>query len=673
MSDDAFFAEIQASFLQEAADLLGRVEALSLRLEKDPQSTEIYAELARLAHNFKGSGNAVGFVHIASLGHKLEDFILALKNKIVPCSPSHIDFLFKCLDRLAQDVDALTADKAAALDHTEVIAEIEWRLAHPDDLEQGAGEGESAAEQAFVAEAELAESALPELIDGARPGHAAEGTFVEAPAEPAQRAAQDVGENAAPETAPETAPDAASDAAQDVADAASIGGPAESDNDRALAIAMDPSSWPSEDKPRAAPPGAAKDGGRQASSQPSPKEEPKPGSKAASSEVLRIPKPKIDYLLEAFGEQVILQSLLEQCKFDLAGNQELIARTISQVTKLTLELQSHALSLTMIQLGQTFSKLERAIRDAARACDKQINVTMSGAQTEIDKTLVDSLSDALTHMVRNSVDHGIESAPARAAAGKPEAGSVTIAARRSGGQLWIEIADDGKGLDPSLLKQKAIAKGLIDAAKAEKMTTKDAFQLIFGNGFSTKDAVSAVSGRGVGMNVVQESVAALKGSIEIDSVVGKGTTFRLKLPLSLAIFNGAVVRVNENKFVVPNSDISEIARARVDAQAQVGSSQAAIQIRGEVFQLIDLRLRLGAKKRGERPPPAERLLPILITRKLANRAFVVDEVLGMQKIVQKPLGDEVKSHSEYAAGTILSDGSPGVILNLGALGEASAA
>lgn len=587
MSVDSFLLELQDSFLQEASDLLEKVEALSLDLEKDPKSQETYAQLARLAHNFKGSGKAVGFDHISKLAHRLEDYILAIKNGVILPLPAHLDFLFKCLDQLKGDIHRLIEDKTIPLDHTALLEEISARLTQPQDM-------------------------------------------------------------AAPD-APPTPPQPPSSSLENLPEAALDLSPA--------GVA----SAPSEPKSKvAAPPsetGAA----------PAPLAE---ANKKASQEVLRIAKSKIDFLLEAFGEQVILQSALEQSKFDLLKNRDLILKTISQLTKLTFELQDHALSLTMVQLGPLFTKLERAIRDAARTCAKDVDVKLSGIETEVDKTLIDSLSDSLTHMVRNAVDHAIETSDVREAAGKPSRGTIEISARRTGAQLWIEVIDDGKGLDPKALTQKALSKGLIDQATADGLTPSQAFQLIFLNGFSTKEVVSEVSGRGVGMNVVSEAVTQLNGVIEILSEVGKGTTFRLKLPLSLSIFNGAVIRVNGSRFIVPNSEIAEIGRIQPEQQVQMGSQKAVIKIREEVFELIDLRRKLKNAQTSTATTDSEgRVLPLLITRKNGRKAYLIDEVIGIQKIVQKPLGEEVKNRPEYAAGTILGDGTPGVILNLNVLAQ----
>ncbi len=526
--DESFELELKLGFLEEAKDLLGRVEALSLQLEKDPTRMELYAEFARMAHNFKGSGKAVGFEHLSRLGHRLEDYVLAIQRGKLESSPENLDFLFRCLDQLKAVVDLLSMDLNAVIDPTEWIERIDQRL-------QGGME-------------------VPEL--------------------------------------PVSAMNA--EVVVPVQDAVAIQKPVE---------------------------------------------------------VFRIPKPKLDSLLELIGEQMILQSFLDQNKFDLDGNRERILKTISQLGKITAEIQSHALSLSMVQITPLFTKLERATRDAARTCGKQVEVHLLGGETEIDKTLVDGLSDALTHIVRNAVDHGLN-----------ESGTVFIEARRSGGQLWIEIRDNGKGMAPSILKGKALAKGLISESDAIRMSDQEAFSLIFKNGFSTKDSVSEISGRGVGMNVVEETVLGLKGTVEVFSEIGKGTCFRLKLPLSLAIFNGAVVRVRDSRFVIPSSEISEISKVNLENRIPLDQNAFGIRIRDELFELVDLRQALFGNSPVDFHDQHE--IPVLLFRGNRSRAFVVNEILGMQKIVQKPIGDEIKSHAEYVAGTIFGDGVPGIILSL---------
>lgn len=591
MSDD-FFAEIQESFLQEASDLLISVEALSLRVEKNEGRESAFEELARLAHNFKGSGKAVGFEHISKFGHRIEDLILGIKNGKITPRKENLNVLFKCLDRLQKDIQELMKDRNQNLSHDSFISEIDHALSG-----------------AFEKNSDVAAVAVQDMS-------AAQHTLVP----------------------------------QETFSAVNS-----SNRTEVMAEELSPAQFTSP----------------QISETPQPEKE---STRAASkkNETIRITRSKIDYLLECFGEQVILQSTLEQHKYDLGMHSEIILKTISQLTKLTFELQSHALSLSMVPLGPTFTKLERAIRDAAVTIDKQIDVQFIGADTEIDKNLIDSLSDALTHMVRNAVDHGIEDAATRIERGKSAVGHLKVGSRRVGSQIWFEIQDDGQGLDHKKLVDKAVRQNLLSAADAERLSIEDRYKLIFRNGFSTKEQVSEISGRGVGMNVVEESVSSLKGEIEIQSELGKGTLFRLKLPLTLSIFNGALIRVNEHKFIVPTSEITEISKIQVTDHVDLGHRLKILKIRDDVYELIDLRQKFkSCQPKTALVVPDKLELPVLLSRKQKKIAYLVDEILGMQKVVLRPVGEEIKSKGFYTAATILGDGSPGVILNLGGIQEAA--
>lgn len=598
MSDD-FFAELQQTFLLEAQDLLQRVEQLSLQLEKDKSNEEVFAELARLAHNFKGSGKAVGFEHISKLGHKIEDYILAIKNGVLEKSPSNLDFLFQCLDVLKSDIEKLGGNLNISLNHEDLFTEITNRIENPTTSDSAPSEAEV---EVLHTALEETPPAITEIIAETSVETTAEMSSAEAPVKVHQEAAA-----------------------------------------------------PSSHHP-------------QSSNQ-------KPDSSQSSAqEFLRIQKSKVDYLLESFGEQVILQSTLNQYMLDPAANLDAMIKVTGQLTKLTFELQNHTLSLSMVQMHPLFTKLERAIRDVSRMCEKEVSAVFEGGDTEVDKLLVDALSDPLIHMVRNSVDHGLEQTAERKEKGKDLKGEVKVRALRNGGQIWIEVSDDGKGLNPEFIRNKAVSKGLISQQEANQLSDQQCFQLIFKNGFSTRDVASEVSGRGVGMNVVEETVTKLKGKVEIESQIGKGTKFTLKLPLSLAIFNGALVRVNDARFVIPSSDISEIVKVEADKFLDVNESQRVIDIRGDVFQVIDLRKRFkSGSTSGSSTVQNKTEIPMILCRDGRKVGFVVDEVLGMQKVVQKSLGQEVKRHPEYAAATILGDGSPGLILNMSYLSSEVAA
>ena len=566
VAEDDFMSELQEGFLLEAKDLLVKVENLSLQIEKNDRDEAAFQELARLAHNLKGSGKAVGFDEISRLAHYAEDYILGLRNKRIQSNRDNLDLLFQCLDILRIDIDRLISDREILLNYDDQCFKLKSVLA--DEVKK---------------------------IEGPSSEPASEGTVIQFTQE------------------------------------------------------MDVHTPVEETQKFGA---TGKQTGK------------------STNESIRIPKHKLDYILDAFGEQVILQSTLEQCKLNVQKNEDLLIKTISLLSKHTLEMQKQVLSLTMVNLLPLFMKLERAVRDAANMCDKKIQVHFLGSDTEADKSLVDSLSDALTHMIRNAVDHGIESSEERANLEKSPVGNIYVEAKRVGGQIWIDILDDGKGMDPNVIRRKAIEKNIIDKDIASKMTEQEIFKLIFSNGFSTKETTSEISGRGVGMNVVEEVVTSLNGVISIDSHLGKGTCFRLKLPLSLAIFNGAVVRISESRFVVPTSEISEILRFNTKDLVSYGGSKFCIQVREEIYEIYDLRTIIGRNK-CSLSPSVDSTFHVLLNNKGKKKAFVVDEILGIQKIVQKPIGDELKSQPGFVAATILSDGCPGVVLSVHQFQKAS--
>ena len=316
---------------------------------------------------------------------------------------------------------------------------------------------------------------------------------------------------------------------------------------------------------------------------------------ASKDDYIRIPTKRIEDLFNAFGEQVIYMSALEHLKENLEQNKDEIERTISNLKKITSDLQQSTLSLRMVNLKGLYAKLERAIRDVARMTGKSVRCDFIGIEQELDKVIVDQISDALTHMVRNSVDHGLESMVDRILAGKTEEGVVGIRSFREAGNFIIEIFDDGKGLDPDRIYQKAIENGLIKPN--QNLKEKEVYDLIFENGFSTKDVASEISGRGVGMNVVKEVIQSLGGNYEIFSKVGKGTKFRMKLPLSLSLFNGMCFINQGQRYVVPSSQVIEIMNTEGLEIRDTDNNQQVIQIRKDINRVVDLRNILNSKYR----------------------------------------------------------------------------
>lgn len=384
-------------------------------------------------------------------------------------------------------------------------------------------------------------------------------------------------------------------------------------------------------------------------------------NKDAVDEFIRVPLKKIDDLLNAFGEQVIYLSALDFYKEDLNKYRDDIIRSIFNLKKTAFDLQQSTLTLRMINLKSTFSKLERAIRDAAQVTGKQTQCVLIGAENELDKVIVDQLSDPLIHLARNAVDHGLESPSERLAKGKPESGTIHLRARREGVSFIIEIEDDGAGLNPQKLADKAISLGIIPPN--HNKTREELLNLIFEDGFSTKEQASELSGRGVGMNIVKETTLHLKSSYEIFSEVNKGTLFRIKLPLTLSLFNGLLVVISGQKFIIPSSQIHEIVKAQDTKGLNVDSNSRVIQIRDEILELLDISSILGRNDGVDHRDPKKDMI-LIATIDRIKVGFLVNQVLGVHRTVQKPISPEMTTCPGASGVTILGDGNPAIILDL---------
>ncbi|MBK7890233.1 MAG: chemotaxis protein CheA [Bdellovibrionales bacterium] len=380
---------------------------------------------------------------------------------------------------------------------------------------------------------------------------------------------------------------------------------------------------------------------------------------AIHDESIRVSLQRLEKLSDYIGELVILQTVLDQHSSELAS--PLLVRTVSQLGKLSKEIQDISLSLRMIPLKQTFAKLQRIVRDTGRALGKEIDLTIDGDQTEVDKTVLENLSDPLVHIVRNAIDHGLETTDERLSAGKDRAGKVWIRAFHKGNSLVIEVQDDGKGIDPGRLREKAIAKGLVRADA--QMTRDECMLLLFKNGFSTKDQVSEISGRGVGLDVVKTNVEKMGGQIQLESQLGSGSVFRIVLPLTLAIVEGLICEVRDERFVVPLSSVREIVRTKVgDVHAGAGGG-CTINLRGKVLPVFDLAAFLSLKKEGAE---TENTQPVILVAASRNGEFgvIIDEIVRQQQIVIKKLGQELAGKRGIVGSAILGDGKQALIIDL---------
>jgi len=384
------------------------------------------------------------------------------------------------------------------------------------------------------------------------------------------------------------------------------------------------------------------------------REQRKTKQAAEAQASIRVPTGKLDSLVNMVGELVTVQSRLSRVALS-SGNMEIV-QIAEIVERLTAELRDNTMSIRMLPIGTTFSKFQRLVRDLSSELGKEIVLAAEGAETELDKTVIDRLNDPLVHLIRNSIDHGIEMPDARRGAGKPPCGTVRLSAVHSGANVLIRVEDDGAGLDPDVIYRKAVEKGLI--LPDENLTEKEIFFLIFAPGFSTAAKVTGVSGRGVGMDVVKKSIDALQGTIDIVSEKGRGTTVTLKLPLTLAIIDGLLVRIEGAFFVMPLSAVEEcVELSRDEAEKSHGHNLASI--RGEIVPYVRLRDRFRIEGT---PPPIEQIVTTGIDGYRVG--LVVDEVIGEHQTVIKSLGRIYRSVQEVSGATILGDGKVALILDL---------
>jgi len=375
-------------------------------------------------------------------------------------------------------------------------------------------------------------------------------------------------------------------------------------------------------------------------------------------ESLRVSLNRVDALVNDAGELVILQTVLKQNKHLIPSS--LLQKTIDQLGKITRHIQESSMSLRMIPLLPTFQKMQRILRDTSKSLGKDVSFHTSGEDIEMDKTVIDYLGDPLVHLIRNAVDHGIESTEVRRQAGKPEKANIWLTAQHHMGRIVIEIRDDGVGLHADIIRKKAIEKGLIDPNTV--LSDDETYQLIFAPGFSTKNNVTDLSGRGVGLDVVKTNICQLKGELQLETVEGKGTTFRILLPLTLAIIEGMVVRLNEKeRYIIPMSQVHEIIELNRGDIQPLGKLTNVINLRGETIPLFQLDQVLG------RPSSAkDRVRNVAIISRLNQKeyGFLAESIISQQQVVIKKLGKDIKKVPGISGSAILGDGKAALILDL---------
>ncbi len=369
---------------------------------------------------------------------------------------------------------------------------------------------------------------------------------------------------------------------------------------------------------------------------------------------VRVDSDKLDALVDLVGELVTLQARLTQRASVLCDPE--LTQISEDVESLTEELRDNTMSTRMLPIGTTFNKFKRLVRDLSSGLGKEISLTTEGAETELDKTVIDQLNDPMVHLIRNCIDHGIELPEIREQNGKPREGTVHLSAIHSGAYVLIEITDDGAGLDVETIRQKAVSKGLITAD--DTPTDQEIYAMIFAAGFSTAKTVTDVSGRGVGMDVVKRGIEALRGTIEVDSKKGHGTTITLKLPLTLAIIDGLLVEVGDVNYVMPLAAVEECVELSRE-EALTAQERSTMTFRGEIFSYLSLREQFDVP--GELPE----VVKVVIAEAMGDRiCFAVDQVIGQHQTVIKSISKAYKNVEEISGATIMGDGTIALIVDV---------
>ncbi len=388
-------------------------------------------------------------------------------------------------------------------------------------------------------------------------------------------------------------------------------------------------------------------------------------AKKADTASIRVDTAKIDKLINLAGELVITQSMLSALGkgFDMSKLPVLLERT-AQLERNTREIQERVMGIRMLPIGQVFSRFPRLVRDLAAKNGKKIRFVMNGEETELDKTVIESIGDPLTHLVRNSADHGLEPPDERVAAGKPDQGVIKMNAYHEGGNICITVEDDGRGLNREKILAKAVKQGLI--SETDKLSDEQMWSLIFRPGFSTADKVTDVSGRGVGMDVVKRNIESLGGTVSIRTAAGKGTTFTLKLPLTLAIVEGMTVRVGQESYIIPLVSILESVKPTPDAIQTVLGKGDVVNVRGAHLPIIRLAETFSIEAEDDDSAGA---ILVIIETESGRVAVMVDELLGQQQVVIKSLERNFRKVEGIAGATILGDGTVAFILDVRGLIE----
>ncbi|HEB7538000.1 TPA: response regulator [Campylobacter coli] len=608
--------EILEDFLVEAFELVEQIDHDLVELETNPEDLELLNRIFRVAHTVKGSSSFLNFDVLTKLTHHMEDVLNKARHGELKITPDIMDVVLESIDRMKTLLNSIRDngnDTAIGMDIEPICAR------------------------------------LTAISEGESPSSAESN---EAPAE-------------APKEEPAPAPEPEVDVNQ-LSDSE-----VEAEIERLLkARKAEDQARRAQKKQNAASPTNSKPAASTPKAENTEKKVPASGGGGGGmDQTIRVEVKRLDHLMNLIGELVLGKNRLLKIYDDVEERYEgekfleELNQVVSQLSIITTDVQLAVMKTRMQPIAKVFNKFPRVVRDLSRELGKHIELEITGEETELDKSIVEEIGDPIMHMIRNSCDHGIEDPATRAANGKPEKGIVQLKAYNEGNHIVVEITDDGKGMDANGLKAKAIEKNLITEREADQMTDKEALALIFKPGFSTATKVTNVSGRGVGMDVVKTNIEKLNGVIEIDSELGKGSSFKLKIPLTLAIIQSLLVGTQEEYYAIPLASVLETVRVPIDDIYTI-EGKNVLRLRDEVLSLVRLSDVFGVKQVLE---SGDQTYVVVIGVAESKLGIIVDTLIGQEEIVIKSMGDYLQNIQGIAGATIRGDGRVTLIIDVGAM------
>ncbi|CVB00906.1 chemotaxis protein CheA [Serratia marcescens] len=654
-------SDFYQTFFDEADELLADMEQHLLELDPLAPDIEPLNAIFRAAHSIKGGAATFGFSVLQETTHLLENLLDGARRQEMSLSTEIINLFLETKDIMQEQLDAYKTSQQPDAESFEYICQALRQLALEAQQQQAAPAAQPAVQQPVVKP-----TAAPAAIEG---GMRISLNGLKASEIPLMlEELGNLGEVKDPHQTEHSL------------DVTLLTSASEDDISAVLCFVLEPEqisfSTPTPSEPAvaeaslpaavavpepapapvasAAPP-AAKPAAAAA-------EAPKARAKASESTSIRVAVEKVDQLINLVGELVITQSMLAQRSgtLDPVNHGDLL-NSMSQLERNARDLQESVMSIRMMPMEYVFSRYPRLVRDLAGKLNKQVELTLQGSSTELDKSLIERIIDPLTHLVRNSLDHGIEEPATRIAAGKSAVGNLVLSAEHQGGNICIEVIDDGAGLNREKILAKAASQGL---AVSDSMSDEEVGMLIFAPGFSTAEQVTDVSGRGVGMDVVKRNIQEMGGHVEIHSQAGKGTTIRILLPLTLAILDGMSVKVNDEVFILPLNAVMESLQPQAEDLHPLAGGERVLQVRGEYLPLVELYRVFevdGAKT------DATQGIVVILQSAGRRYALLVDQLIGQHQVVVKNLESNYRKVPGISAATILGDGSVALIVDVSAL------